>query len=417
MMRFWLGLLGLLLVVALPGCGSDTQPTREIDFLPLNSIEITSANLDSTSGDPQAAAGTTNRFKATGHYGDPATFQFTRDITDQVTWTSTDTAVLTVSNATDLTGLGTAVAAGQTTVTAELDGVQGSLPFTVSNATISTLTITPPATTTLYAGKTLQLEVSGTFSDGNSQDLTEAATWSSGDTTVATVKDTLPGKGLVTAVAVGTVDITAAFDTLSATQSLVVAAATLDSIEIKLKTNEVATLAVGTTTLLTATGTYSDGSTKDMTSSATWSSATTGVATVDQNAGTSVLVTAVTAGTSKITATVDGVTSPNFTVTVSSATLSSLSIDQSAPTVAVGGQLNLTVTGDFSDGSSQNLTRDVTWSSADTAIATVSNATGYEGEVTGIAAGTETITATASSAIPKTSGTTVSPATVDLTVQ
>ena len=92
MIRSCFRLLGWLLVVtAFTGCGQNDEPTRQIDFVPLSSLEIVSQN-------PQAAAGTTNRFTAIGHYGNPATFQFTRDLTSQVTWASTNPAVLTVSN-------------------------------------------------------------------------------------------------------------------------------------------------------------------------------------------------------------------------------------------------------------------------------------------------------------------------------
>lgn len=407
MTRSCFRLLGwLLLLTACTGCGQNDAPTRQIDFVPLSTLEIVSQN-------PQAAAGTTNRFTAIGHYGNPATFQFTRDLTSQVTWASANPAVLTVSNAPDLAGLANAGGAGTATVTATLGTTHADLDFTVSAATIGSLSITPPAATSLNAGYTLQLQATGTFSDGTSQDLTEAAAWSSSDATVATVGDAVPGKGLVTAVAAGAVGIGASFGGKSATQALDVAAAALQSIAVTAEDGS--TVAAGTTTQLTATGTYSDGSSEDLTDQATWASSLTTVAKLDQDAGTHGLLSALAAGTTKITAALGSVTSSDFTVTVSSAKLSSLAIDQIQPTVSVGQTLPLTATGTFSDGSTQNLTRDVAWSSGATDIATVSVSTGNEGTVKGIAAGTVTLSAN-SDAIPTVSGTTVT-ATADLTVQ
>ena len=66
-----------------------------------------------------------------------------------------------------------------------------------------------------------------------------------------------------------------------------------------------ALLSVGSTVQLTATGTYSDGSTKNLTSTATWATSSSTVATV-----TGGLVTGVASGSSSITASYTGITSP-----------------------------------------------------------------------------------------------------------
>jgi hypothetical protein len=78
----------------------------------------------------------------------------------------------------------------------------------------------------------------------------------------------------------------------------------------------------GATQQFAATGTYSDGSTQDVTSQATWASSNTDVATVNDSG----LATAVTAGTTTISATLIGVTgSTTLTVQVQ-ATLSETTI-------------------------------------------------------------------------------------------
>jgi len=72
-------------------------------------------------------------------------------------------------------------------------------------------------------------------------------------------------------------------------------------------------IAIGATQQFTATGNYSDGSTKDLTASAQWLSSTIAVATINSTSG---LATALAAGTTTIIATVTTVTG-NTTLTVS----------------------------------------------------------------------------------------------------
>ncbi|WP_052518127.1 Ig-like domain-containing protein [Archangium violaceum] len=147
------------------------------------------------------------------------------------------------------------------------------------------------------------------------------------------------------------------------------------------------TLAAGGTQQLTVTGTYSDGSTKSLTANAAFTSDTPATATVSSPGG---LVTAVAAGTARITATVSGKSaSTSVTVSSSSATLSSIALGPSPASVAQGGTLQLTVTGTYSDNSTRPLTAGVSFSSGAEGIATV-NASGV---VTGVSVGSATIAA------------------------
>jgi Tol biopolymer transport system component len=76
-----------------------------------------------------------------------------------------------------------------------------------------------------------------------------------------------------------------------------------------------ATITIGAMQQFTATGTYSDGSTRNLTSSVTWSSATTSVATITSGG----LATGVSAGSSSIQAASGSITAPSITLTVSAA--------------------------------------------------------------------------------------------------
>ena len=142
-------------------------------------------------------------------------------------------------------------------------------------------------------------------------------------------------------------------------------------------------LTVGSTTSFTASGTYSDGSTADITSQVTWASDNTEIATIDSTG----LATGVAAGTANITATLDGITNPAVSLAVVAAapTLSSISISPATPAIlATSATQQFVVIGTYSDGSTTDISSQVTWSSDTTATATISST----GLATGIAAGT-----------------------------
>jgi len=160
---------------------------------------------------------------------------------------------------------------------------------------------------------------------------------------------------------------------------------------------------------LHATGSYSDGSTKDLTSLATWSSSDLKVATVSA-AG---VVTGVATGVVTVAAQ-SGTFSGSATVTVSGSNtnLTSIAISPANPSIAINTTQQLTATGNYGDGSSRDLTALVSWSSSTVANATVSAA----GLVTGVAAGSATITATLGSVSNSTSVTISAPTIASISI-
>lgn len=164
--------------------------------------------------------------------------------------------------------------------------------------------------------------------------------------------------------------------------------ATLQSIAVSPATQ---TIVVPTTQQFTATGTFSDGSTKDYTTLVTWSSASTSVATIS-NAG---VATAVGFGTTSITATASGVTSSPATLNVNQ--LQSIAVAPLAASVGVGQTQQYAATGTFKMFDGSTSTSDITsqvnsvngWSSNATNVATINNS----GMATAIAIGSAGITA------------------------
>ena len=76
------------------------------------------------------------------------------------------------------------------------------------------------------------------------------------------------------------------------------------------------------------------------------------------------------------------------------ATLTSITITPANSSITIGATQQFTATGNYSDGSTQNLTTSAIWSSSDGNIATASNQVGNKGLGTGVWIGNATITAT-----------------------
>lgn len=152
------------------------------------------------------------------------------------------------------------------------------------------------------------------------------------------------------------------------------------------------TIAAKTSIKLAVTGNYSGLYTRDITDQAVWSSDTPTVAAFVTPASPS-RVTGSAPGSAILTATVGGV-SATFKLTISSATVTTLTIIPAAPSIAKGLSTQFTASGTFSDSTTQDLTFDASWVSSDPAVATVSNDPGSKGLVQTLAAGTSTIGAT-----------------------
>jgi uncharacterized protein YjdB len=354
-------------------------------------VTVTTARLvriDVTPANPSIARGTTQPFVATGTYDD----NNTQDLTTQVTWTSSDTSIATISNTQGSQGVATAVAAGQTTITATLDNVSGTATLNVTDATLRSITITPPSPA-IARGTTQPFVATGTYSDNTTQDLTTQVTWTSSDTSVATVSNTQGSQGVATAVAPGQTTITATATTtagaVSGTTTLNVTSANLVSITI---TPPTLSLARGTTRTLVATGTYDDNTTQDLTTQVTWAAGDTSIAAVSNAPGSQGLVTALNLGQTPITATA-GTVSGTASLNVTSALLVSLTITPPNPTLARDTQRRLAAIGAYTDNTTQDLTTQVTWVSSTPGVAPISNAPGSQGLVTALTPGQTTITA------------------------
>jgi trimeric autotransporter adhesin len=385
---------GATTITALSGTVSGTT-TLTVTPATLVSISVTPAN-------PSVARGMSRQFTATAIYTDNST----QDLTAAVTWSSSNAAVATVSNTAGSRGSATALAVGTATISAASGSISGSVTLTVTPATLASITITP-LNPSIARGTSRQFTATGTYSDSTTQNLTDSVAWYSSNTAVAAISNAAGSKGLATSAATGATTITASSGTVSGSTTLTVTAATLVSIAV---TPANPNIARGTSRQFIATGRYTDSSTQDLTTVATWSSSNTAAATISNAAGSKGLATSAATGATTITA-ASGSVSGTTTLTITAATLVSIAVTPVNPSAARGTSRQFTAMGTYTDSSTQDLTAAVTWSSSNTAVATISNAAGSKGSATALAVGTATISA-ASGSVSGSTALTVTPATL-----
>lgn len=337
----------------------------------VSAVDLTVSQLQIIPATVQLAIGTTTRLTAIATFAD----QSTQDVSSQVGWLSSNTAVATV----DSTGLVTGVAAGSTTLSASLLGVTASTSIQVNNTSVSALQVIP-AVTTIALGTKSQLQAIATFADGSTQDVSSQVQWSSNDPFIAGV-DSL---GLVTGSGIGQATVTATLGAISRSATLTVTNAIATALQVIPPT---ASLPKGAKLQFQAIATFSDNSSQDVTSQVNWNSSDISVATIDLNGE----ATAFSEGGADISANFLGVTSNTVLLVVTNATVSSIQVvlNGGSGNLAKGSSVQFNAQAVLSDGSTLDVSSQAAWFSSDQTKVTIN----AQGLATGIAVGTSTISA------------------------
>jgi len=344
------------------------------------SLTVTSATVRAmtiTPAAPTVPKGLNTQFTASGTFSDSST----QDLTFDAAWSSSDAAVATISNTAGSNGLAQALAAGTATITATFEGVSATSPLTVTEVVLQSISITP-ATPSILSLSTGNFQATGHFSDGSTADITAQATWTSSKTDIATIA---PG-GAATTIAPGTSSIGASLNGISGTTDLKVTGGALTGISLSPATPR---LVKGTALPMTATGSFSNGSSRDITGAVDWTVANTTFATVSTPGGNVALLNAlaVTPASSpvKITATSGSLTA-NTNLTVVAPLLQSLTVSPSSTDLPAGASGQLSAIATYSDGTTQDVTVSTNWTSSDSSTATVDNTGVAKGRVHGVVA-------------------------------
>lgn len=352
--------VGSTRITAESGAMSDVA-TVTVTLAPVASVSITPQN-------PTVTANLTTQLAATTRDADGLT------ITGRaVTWESSANGVATISPA----GVVRGVAPGSVTITARSEGIAGTTTLTVLAAPVATITLTPSAPTIMVANT---LQMVPVLRDATGAELTgRTVSWETSAGGVATVSSS----GLVTGAAVGTATITARSEGQAGSTVVTVQATPPAPVATIVVTPNTPTLLVDSTlqfvaTLRSASGAVLTGR------SVTWETSAPGVATVGSASG---VVRGVAAGSATITARSEG-QAGSTVVTIQVAPVATITVAPATPSIAINGTVQLSAT--LRDAAGTVLTgRAVSWETSAIATASVDGS----GRVTGVAAGSATITA------------------------
>ena len=330
-------------VVAASG-GHSSSSVLTISKAALLSIAVSPSDLSVVLGNDM-------QLTATGTFTDKST----QDLTNLVTWASSQPGVAIVSSS----GLAVSRSVGTSAITATLDSVNASTPLTVSSAGLVSIAVNENHAT-IPLGTTAQFTAKGVYTDGSTQDLTNTVTWTSTPSGILSISSS----GLAKGKTIGVATVSAKSGSVSGTGALTVSPAVLTSIGV---VAALQAMPLGTRQQLNAIGTYTDGSTGDLTASAAWSSESADIVSISPSG----LAAANKLGSATVSASFTGI-SGSAALAVSSATLASISISPANPTMPLGSSRQLAATGLYTDGSTHDVTQSVTWNVDNPAIANVS---------------------------------------------
>lgn len=374
-----------------------------------NTLVVTAATLQSielTASSATLSKGTQQSYIATGIYSDGRS----ADLTQSVTWTSSSSGVAAISDTAGVSkGVATALALGTTTISATLNpgtgAIAGLATLTVNAAALESIEVHTGTedNDTLFVNLSQAYTATGVYTDGSTVDITQSVLWSVTPDAItgakvasisndAGISSTTGSQGLLTALAAGgPVDVRATLNGVTGSLSLTVASETLLSIDV---TPANQTLPKGLSSQYTAIGTYSGDIVLDLTSQPllAWSSSDPSKASISNAKGAKGVATALDAGPTTISASL-GIVSGSASLTVSTATLSSIALSPATLSLPKRLTQQYTATGTFSDASTQDITRQVTWASSAPMVASISNASKSRGLASTLSAGNTTITA------------------------
>jgi hypothetical protein len=371
------------------GASGDVLPglaTATVTVLPaLTGITVAPGTASLTIG----AAPSTQQFTATGTFSNGTAGPIGPNY-PQVIWSSNSGAVKVSSN-----GIASCAGPGTATVTATSGSIAGSATLTCQAAapTLEIISVTPASSAIGDFGNQ-QFTATGIYSSGPVQDITSNVVWAAAPTSTVQISPT----GSAFCANTGSATVTATSGSIVGSTTI-----TCQKVVSNLSTftgGGNTQIPVGGTVQISASASYTDGSTATVNNTATWVSSNPNAAVVVNG-----LVTGVSAGAANITASLDGASSGATPITVTGPTLQILSMTPStSQALGAGGTVQLTLTGGYSDSSTLNLTSVATWTSSNTAVATVSSnglvtalGSGYAyiyGDISGLSAANVLVTVT-----------------------
>lgn len=309
------------------------------------------------------AKGQSQELQVTANYSDGSS----RDVTGEAGYQVADGTIADV-NSGKITGL----AKGSTQVTISYQGQEVQVPIAVTDPVVTGLKATPNPVS-IAKGTSQQLTVTAIYSDGSTKEVTQEASYQIENASVATVD-----KGLVRGITQGNTNVTISYQGQSIQVPVTVTAPIL--VGLTAEPSQI-NLEKGQSQKLTVKAEYSDGSVVDVSDVATYQVANGSIASI-----TNGVLKGEAPGSTLVTASYQGKT-VQVPVTVTAPVLTGITVTPQSISLEEGKSQKLTVTANYSDGSTKDVTAEVSYQSGNNAIAVVNN-----GVVTGVKQGNTQVT-------------------------
>jgi len=237
----------------------------------------------------------------------------------------------------------------------------------------------------MLVGTKLYFAATGVYPDGSTVDVSKTAKWSTSDSAVFIVIKEGRGAGLVTALQSSVGKVVSVFASYGGVQGSVNVNAADGNLYVFGITPHDPTIAPRTSLAFNVLG-NGYGDYQDYTASVVWSSKNPRVAKISNELGGEGVAKALSAGQTVISATFAGMTVDSV-LTVSDVALQSIAITPAAVSMPRGITQRLQANGSYSDGSTQDITDKVLWSTSNSSVARVEsypadpNATNQAGTV------------------------------------
>lgn len=304
------------------------------------------------------------------------------DITSSVSWSVNDSSIGTVNSQ----GMLEALYPGELVVKAQYGDVHGEESFTVSSVSFKSFRI-EPATASFPLGMNQSFKIYGVLANNTEQDITAYARWTSSNDSIAKAggMEEPAIRGLYAAVQKGTATALARYGSTTLQAALTITDAALSSLTIKTDNPEGA---CGINNpQFTAEGLLSDNSSKDMTTSVSWSVDPPDAAIPSSDPNQRGLILTKQAGTATVTASylepaTNQLIKASSVITIQAPVVTGVGITAALSSLAIGQSTQMTAGQIMSCGTGADYTNQVSWSSNNTNLVTLSNTSGSKGLLT-----------------------------------
>ncbi len=358
--------------------GATVTPTTTVTPAPLGTPAVTLERISLRPPEIARLPGEAKHFFATGHYSDGST----AEISDQLVYTSSDTAVgiapndPTDRNRIDILAQGTTMITARDPASGVSTANSGDDAQLIATGPLQSIEITtsPPR---LFPGESKQFTAVGTYApDGVTRGLTQDVVWGTTDPSIAVATNPEGNRSRIDAVGAGTTQVTAV-EPNSGIAALITPSVLvfgpLDAIFLDLvEPNDRVTIRAPGTGHMRAIGRYQGGGFADVTDEVVFASNAPGIVTTPNDPNDPGLLDVIGGGTAQISAThvATGLIAPPHNVRGLHG-LQRIFFGLRTSMIEVGQRARYSMIGLFGDGSAALEPADILLESSDPAIADV----------------------------------------------